>query len=81
MKELVINIRKGQPNRCCLLADHLRRAWRLRRVRIHQLITRTQLQLTIRRYNGTSDLQLERMNVYFNEVCTSKAPAYARPTF
>ena len=21
------------------------------------------------RYNGTSDLQLERMNVYFNEVC------------
>ena len=21
-----------------------------------------------RRYNGTSDLQLERMNVYFNEV-------------
>jgi tubulin beta len=20
-------------------------------------------------YNGTSDLQLERMNVYFNEVC------------
>jgi len=25
-------------------------------------------QLTTRRYNGTSDLQLERMNVYFNEV-------------
>ena len=22
-------------------------------------------------YNGTSDLQLERMNVYFNEVCTA----------
>jgi hypothetical protein len=21
-------------------------------------------------YNGTSDLQLERMNVYFNEVCS-----------
>lgn len=21
------------------------------------------------RYNGTSDLQLERMNVYYNEVC------------
>jgi hypothetical protein len=28
------------------------------------------------RYNGTSDLQLERMNVYFNEVCllTSLTP-------
>ena len=24
--------------------------------------------LTSIRYNGTSDLQLERMNVYFNEV-------------
>lgn len=24
--------------------------------------------LTISRYHGTSDLQLERMNVYFNEV-------------
>lgn len=24
--------------------------------------------LTLDRYNGTSDLQLERMNVYFNEV-------------
>lgn len=26
------------------------------------------LALTLTRYNGTSDLQLERMNVYFNEV-------------
>jgi hypothetical protein len=27
--------------------------------------------LTTASYNGTSDLQLERMNVYFNEVGTS----------
>ena len=26
------------------------------------------LPLIINRYNGSSDLQLERMNVYFNEV-------------
>lgn len=25
--------------------------------------------LTAYSYHGTSDLQLERMNVYFNEVC------------
>lgn len=33
-EELVINIREGQSNRCCLLAKHLRRAWprRFRRV-------------------------------------------------
>jgi hypothetical protein len=24
------------------------------------------------RYNGTSDLQLERLNVYFNEVCADQ---------
>ena len=30
-----------------------------------------------RRYNGTSDLQLERMNVYFNEVCFTIQEIYA----
>jgi hypothetical protein len=42
---------------------------------------RAKLQLTILRYNGTSDLQLERMNVYFNEVRMLKASTYARPMF
>ena len=34
-------------------------------------------------YNGTSDLQLERMNVYFNEVCVveevSRIPDFNSP--
>lgn len=30
--------------------------------------------LTPPRYNGTSDLQLERMNVYFNEVSYTQTP-------
>jgi len=42
----------------------------------HSIIIETDCKLsclrladTIDSYNGTSDLQLERMNVYFNEVC------------
>lgn len=42
------------------------------------LKTREEHHLTWHRYNGTSDLQLERMNVYFNEVWTTEAAAYAR---
>lgn len=33
-----------------------------------QETTQLRTPLTMFRYNGTSDLQLERMNVYFNEV-------------
>jgi hypothetical protein len=65
----VIDIRKGQSNWCCILADHLRRTWsrRFRHVRLcFKSLQKTSLTST--RYNGTSDLQLERMNVYFNEV-------------
>ena len=32
--------------------------------------------LAFSRYNGSSDLQLERMNVYFNEVCSKYALGY-----
>ena len=31
-------------------------------------------------YNGTSDLQLERMNVYFNEVRPASKRAFATST-
>ena len=51
-------------------AEHLWRAWprRCRRVSTEVMLDGEAHFSFGNRYNGTSDLQLERMNVYFNEV-------------